>query len=43
MSPFFASPFRLFGMEKGESLRTVRTFVGAVDGYEAPMGMPEVL
>ena len=44
MSPFFVSrsPFLRY-RKKGENLRTVRTFGGAVDGYEAPTGLPEVL
>ena len=44
MSPFFVSRSRFFGIEKKvENLRTVRSFGGAVDGYEAPTGLPEVL
>jgi len=44
MSPFFCKslPFLRY-RKKGENLRTVRSFGGAVDGYEAPTGLPEVL
>jgi len=44
MSPFFVSRLRFLSIKKkGENLRTVRTFGGAVDSYKAPTGQPEVL